>query len=447
MEYGIISVIPILILIVGIIVTKRLQEMLILSVFVSAILLYGTGFLTGVIELLYMAMASDTFQFLVLIIFGFGAMIAIFEKSGALLGFGNTLSKFATSPKKSLVTTWFLGLIIFIDDYLNALAVSSSMRSITDKKLVPREHLAYTVNATGACICVLVPFTSWSAFAVGVVNDYNLGFTDYVAAIPFMFYPLAAVVIALLLAVGLLPKVGLMKKAYERVEQGGPTMPEEKGSAIVKATLNTDVKKSSPLNFIIPIIVLVIVMMYFDNDLIHGIIAALVVQAIMYISQKIMTPTQFMTNFGEGLTTMTTLAFIILLALAIGEGNRELGLSEYMIEVFTVFISPQLLPLIAFLACGFIAFITGNFWALIVLVAPIFMPLSFEMGVNPSLMIAAIMSGVALGSQACFYSDAIFMTSAGTGVSPVLQVRTIMPYVLLGAVIATALFLGAGFIF
>lgn len=38
------SVIPILILIVGIIVTKRLQEMLILSVFVSALLLYGTGF-------------------------------------------------------------------------------------------------------------------------------------------------------------------------------------------------------------------------------------------------------------------------------------------------------------------------------------------------------------------------------------------------------------------
>jgi len=35
--------------------------------------------------------------------------------------------------KSALMTTWLLGLVIFIDDYLNALTVSSAMKKVTDK--------------------------------------------------------------------------------------------------------------------------------------------------------------------------------------------------------------------------------------------------------------------------------------------------------------------------
>ena len=60
------------------------------------------------------------------------------------------------------------------------------------------------------------------------------------------------------------------------------------------------------------------------------------------------------------------------------------------------------------------------------------------------IIIAAIMSGVALGSQSCLYSDAIFMVSAGTGVSNTGQFEVVLPYTIIGAAFAAILFLVVG---
>lgn len=81
---------------------------------------------------------------------------------------------------------------------------------------------------------------------------------------------------------------------------------------------------------------------------------------------------------------------------------------------------------------------------MIVISFPIFLPMAVSMGVNPSLVIAAVMSGVALGSQACLYSDAIFMVAAGTEVPNDTQFRTVLPYVLIGAAAAALMFIIAG---
>ena len=51
-----------------------------------------------------------------------------------------------------------------------------------------------------------------------------MGMKEYMGAIPFMFYPICAIVIALLLAYGFIPKIGELKRAYERVEAGGSVL-------------------------------------------------------------------------------------------------------------------------------------------------------------------------------------------------------------------------------
>jgi Na+/H+ antiporter NhaC len=322
------------------------------------------------------------------------------------------------------------------------------MRNITDKMKIPREHLAYTVNSTGACVCVIIPFTSWAAFAVGCMKEYDLGFGDYVSSIPFMFYPWVAVVISLLAAIGVIPKVGPIKRAYRRVEEGGDTLPppDKSGATpIVSMESAKDVKPSGPLNFLVPIVGLIVVMILFDNDMIHGLIAALVIQAVLYMAQRIMTLTQYMNALLEGVTSMANLILTILIAFTLAGINENLGFSEYVIGVFTSYVSPTLLPVLTFLICAFIAFTSCSFWALIVIGTPVFVPLALGVGVPPTILIAGIMSGVSLGSQCCFYSDAVFMTAAGTGVSNVPQVRASAPYVLSGVVIATIAFLIVGF--
>ncbi len=447
MDYGIISCIPIAVLIIGVLITKRMAEMIILSSLIGAILVHKGDFFSGYIGMMYGALSNPSYQFLLIILLGFGGMTKLFEKSGSLMGIGNALSKYADSPKKSMVVTWIVGIIMFVDDYLNVLATSFSMRTLTDRNGVPREHLAYGVNSMGACVCVLVPFTSWAAFAIGTISEQGLGFSDYVRSIPYMFFPWIAIIVCLLVAIGVIPKVGLIKKAYERVAAGGPVHVEEKaGASLVNIEVDENTKPSTPLNFIVPIVVLIVAVLVFENDVIHGIIAALVVQAVMYIAQRIVTLEEFMGTLFEGISSMAPLAVVISFAYVLGSANDAMGFAPYLIGIMTKAISPQLLPAFAFIVVGLVAFAAASFWVLIIITVPIFIPLSVSMGVDPAIVVAGIMSGVAFGSKFCFYSDAVFMTSAGTGVSNMTQIKAVAPYVLGSAALAILFYLVVGFV-
>jgi len=299
----------------------------------------------------------------------------------------------------------------------------------------------------GACVCVLIPFTSWAAFAVGTISEQGLGFNDYVRSIPYMFFPWIAIIVCLLVAIGVIPKVGLIKKAYERVAAGGPVLLEEKaGASLVNIEVDENAKPTTPLNFIVPIVVLIAAVLIFDNDVIHGIIAALVVQAVMYIAQRIMTLEEYMSTLFEGISSMAPLAVVISFAYVLGSANDAMGFAPYVIGIMTKAISPQLLPAFAFIIVALVAFAAASFWVLIIITVPIFVPLSVSMGVDPAIIVAGIMSGVAFGSKFCFYSDAVFMTSAGTGISNMTQIKAVAPYVLGSAVLAILFYLAVGFI-
>ena len=59
---------------------------------------------------------------------------------------------------------------------------------------------------------------------------------------------------------------------------------------------------------------------------------------------------------------------------------------------------------------------------------PVFVPLTLPMGVTAPVIIAAVMSGIGLGYSTCFYADAVFMTTAGTGVSNITIIKATQPY-------------------
>ena len=208
--------IPLLILIAGALITKRIMEPALISSVVAVAMLEGGNFVNGYVGKMYEVLSNPSYQLLVFVGLGFAGISALLEKSGAMLGFRRVMEKICRTRSQTIFFTWLLGGIVFIDDYLNALAVSASMKGISDEKRIPREHLAYTVNCMGACVCVLLPISSWAAFAVGCASEQNMGMTEYLQAIPFMFYPICAILISLLLAFGKFPRLGELKKAYRR---------------------------------------------------------------------------------------------------------------------------------------------------------------------------------------------------------------------------------------
>ena len=433
-----IMLIPIILLVIVAFISRNLLFSMICAAFLAVVIECKGTFFTGFIDHIYEVLGNSTLQYILIFAVLAGAMIKLLEKSGAMTGFSKIMNKLANSSKKSMFLTWLLGGIVFIDDYLNALAVSTTMIGITDKQKIPREHLAYTVNSMGACVCVMLPITSWAACAISTLNDTGMGNKIYIQAIPFMFYPIAAIICCLLLALGIMPKIGNMKKAYERVNSGGDTLDEISKSTSEEIPVSNE--KGNPWFFIIPMVVLVVVTIIFNINLVAGLMATLVVQGILYITTKTMTFKEFFECVERGAESMTEINLVVVAAFIMNLALSNMGFSDLVIKYCSENITPQLLPLIVFLAVAFLAYVTANFWALVVLTIPIFVPMAVKMGVNPAIIVGAIMSGVAFGSHCCMYADAVFMTSVGTGVNNMVQVKAMLPYAAIGGIFAIAMY-------
>lgn len=413
-----------------------------------AILIYYRGdFLAGIVESLYATISDPSYQFAVFMLIGFGGMIKLFQESGALVSFGNWAAKHASGQKKPLILAWLISLALFVDDYLNVLTVTFSLKDITDKNGIPREHLAFQANAVASCLCVLIPVSSWSSFMIGMLGTQDLGFSNYAGAIPYMFYAVITVILCLLIAAGVFPKLGTLKKSYERVEDGGPPLLVEEGSrSLVDIEMAENQSASSIFNIIIPIVVLVAGVMIFDHDLIMGIIIAVIVQFLMYTVQKVMTVGEFFENFFEGAKSMCTLAIVIFFGFILTSINKKLGFFDILIGGINHSIPAWTLPAITFLLVGFTTFATAGCLVMQIISIPLFIPIATALAFPVEPVIAAIMCGINMGYGCCFYSDSVFMTAAGTEVSNLRIIKTTIPYAVMTIALTTVAFLITGLI-
>ena len=127
-----------------------------------------------------------------------------------------------------------------------------------------------------------------------------------------MFYPPVMILLSLLLALGIFPKAGGLRRAYQRVRDGGA--PFERNNSDEKLVNITDVDEnnvSSAWNAIIPLAALVGGTILFGNDLLHGIIIALIVQFLLYVISKRMTVGEYFDHFFAGAKGMTSIAIVV----------------------------------------------------------------------------------------------------------------------------------------
>ena len=357
---------PLVFLIIYALKTRKMADAMVLATLLALVLLHRQHFLSGTVNALYTALGNSSYQFVLCVVIGFGGMITLFQQSGALMGFRDLLMKIARGPKQTLVLAWLLSAVMFVDEYLNALTVTFSMRGITDKNRIPREHLAVQANIMACCLCMTIPFSSWTAFSVGLISEYGLGFGDYLKAIPFMFYPLCMMLFCLLLAVGVLPKAGVLKQAYERVAAGGPAFEQDKSAEKLVDISDVDEDRvSSPWNAIVPLAVLVGGTILCSNDLLYGILLTLIAQFLLYVPQKLMTVGQYFEHFFAGAKGMTSLVIVVGLGFVLSDANRELGLFDILINGMGRALPAWLLPVMTFLLVGLTVFAVGGVLAVI----------------------------------------------------------------------------------
>ena len=164
MEYGIVSLLPTALVLVLAVITQRTLESVIAGAIFAFLLMDGIGFVDTLAEVSRDVLMDEDIAWIILVCALYGVFIALLVRSGGSMAFGNLLLKRLRSKGQSLFATWLLGLVIFLDDYLNSLTVGASMKAVTDRFKASRAMLAYVIDSTAAPMCLLIPISSWGAY-------------------------------------------------------------------------------------------------------------------------------------------------------------------------------------------------------------------------------------------------------------------------------------------
>ncbi len=449
-SYYALSLIPAAFLLIFIFYTKRILEALALGAMLGYVMKYGLGFFEPLSGELLNIMMDESIGWLIIVCGLMGSIIALIEKSGGAYAFGEWVSKKAKTRRNTLLWTWVLGMVLFVDDYLNCLTIGSSMTRVTDKHKVSREYLAYVVDSTAAPTCVLVPISTWAIF-IGILmvdnglGDSGTGVAQFIKTIPYNFYAWAAVLIVPLVITGIIPIFGPLKDAEKRARETGVLAPPGSEKIDMKAGEVVEVPDRPNIwYFFLPILVLVGATVYFELDMQMGVLATLGFIFVYYLAKKVITPLDYADMVILGVKNMLFPLSLVILAYWFAAASEEIGFISYMIEIGERFMTPQLLPLVIFIIFGITEFIMGISWGMYIIALPIVIPLAIGLGANPYLAVGAVCSAGIWGSHICFYSDATILTSAATGCENFRHAITQMPYGFIAFVISAIAFLIAG---
>ena len=453
-------------------ITKEVYSSLFLGVTAAAIFACGGNALMAVDHVTntgFISAISGTagiFLFLVVL----GIIVALINKAGAAAAFGRWAKTHIQSRVGAQLASFFLGVLIFIDDYFNCLTVGSVMSPVADNHKISRAKLAYIIDATAAPICMIAPISSWAAAVSEYAGDAGVsGFELFVKAIPYNFYSLLTIVFVVALVV--------MKADY------GPMRTHERNAILYGDVHSTDERvdgmeteqnpRGRVIDLLLPVAVLIAIsvvgMLYVgglwvsDTTLIDafgntdatvalpwGGLIALAVVVLWMLVRKLVTFKEAMECIPKGFVAMVPAIIILTMATALKNiSNDQLGAAAYveaLMQSETAQSLQNFLPAVIFVVACFLAFASGTSWGTFGILIPI---VSEMFGATDPLLIigmSACLAGAVCGDHCSPISDTTIMSSAGARCVHVNHVSTQLPYAITVAVISYICFLMAGFV-
>ena len=445
-SFGAISLIPTVVVISIAVLTHRPILALLSGVIAGLLLINPATVIGGVADLSLEIMMDETIGWVIMVCGLMGSLIMLLIKTGAASAFANTLAAKANTRDKSLLVTWLLGMVIFIDDYLNAIAIGSSMKKVTDRYKVSRSMLSYVVDSTAAPTCVIVPISTWAVYFAALLEDTGTaaageGMRMYISGIPYMFYAWIAIMLVPLVATGRLPLIGPMKHAEAMAQKD--TLALEQVTEFDEGADPSDTG-ATLWTFLLPLLSLIGFSWYFDIDLLKGVMVTLAITVPMMVLQNLLSFKAALDAVMDGFKIMLPPLAVVVTAFMFKAVNDQLGLPQYVIDSVTPLMSPLMLPLVTFITMALVAFATGSSWGVFAIAIPIVMPLAVAMDVPIPLMIGALLSASSFGSHACFYSDSTVLVAQSTGSGVMEHALSQLPYALIAASLAGPLFVLVG---
>lgn len=378
-----------------------------------------------------------------------GAPLAFMRFSG---GVDATVRKLvnagvATNARRTGLVTFFTGVVIFIESNLSVLTAGILSRGLFDKFKMSRERLAYIIDSTSAPVCILILLNGWGAFVLGLITPYAMEQSPVsilVATVPLNIYALSTLMVVFYTV--------WTGKVY------GPLANTE-----VELSTNetsTTSKQGRARDMLIPLAVLVFGMLGFmvwtgngdimagsgTKSVLYATVLATIVAFLLLIRQPRFSHRQIIEEGFKGIGEILPLVSILLLSIALGASVKELGTGVYIAGLVADYLPLFTVPAIIFIAGAFASFTTGTSWGTFALLVPIAMPIAINLGLPPSLVLAAVLGGGVFGDHCSPVSDTTAVSSLAAGCDILDHVKTQLPYALFCGFITIVAYLVLGLV-
>ena len=474
------SLLPPIVAIVLALISKEVYSSLFLGCLVGALLytqfapwdtivtLVGADY--GIVSVLADSYNMGIIVFLVTL----GIMVDLMNKGGGSEAFGRWAKKTVTSRAGAQLMTMLLGVLIFIDDYFNCLTVGAVMRPVTESHKISRAKLAYVIDSTAAPVCMIAPVSSWAAAVSGYVNSDNVsGIEMFIKQIPWNYYCLLTLLMIVVISVLNIDYGSMLTHEYNaQVKDDLFTTPERPFAGDDEYETGSK-GKSSVLDLLVPVIVLIIICIvslvysggYFDGGLtfmeafsgadagaalaIGGLIGCVFTFIYFWLRGAIGFEKSF-ESVPQGFIQMIAPILILTFAWTLCSFTRYAMYSAEFVKNAMAGAGDLkvFLPAVIFLIGAAIGFATGTSWGTIGIMAPIVVAV-FDYDVEPILCtigLAAACSGGVMGDHCSPISDTTIMASAGAHCFHLNHVFTQLPYALTVSGVAFVSFILAGLI-
>ncbi|MGL5328085.1 MAG: Na+/H+ antiporter NhaC family protein [Peptostreptococcaceae bacterium] len=488
-KFGMWTLIPPLVAIVLAFLTKNVVVSLFIGILSGSFIINISGsnsfsaLITAFLDVVSRAVGSlaDPWNAgIILQVLAIGGVINLVAKMGGAKAIAEALAKRAKTAKSTQLITWFAGLLVFFDDYANALIIGPMMRPVADKMKISRERLAFIIDATAAPIAGLAIVSTWIGLEVGLIGDAFTGigveadaFGVFLQTIPFRFYNILILAFIVITSITL-KDFGPMREAELRARRGRSAQAE----AAIDSSEHSELEpkegvKLSVWNAIIPIgtlIVAALVAFYYsgytaiiggeDTTLIQlftdapfsfnaireafsasdasvalfqSALLAGVVAIVMAVAQKIFTVSEAIDVWVDGMKTLVITGVILILAWSLSSVIKELGTAKYLIQLLSGSFPAFLLPSLIFVLGAIISFSTGTAYGTMGILMPLAVPLAHSINPEMSFIVvstSAVLTGAIFGDHCSPISDTTILSSMGAGCNHIDHVRTQMPYAL-----------------
>lgn len=475
MDYGWLAILPPLVAIVLAFVTKRVLISLFLGLFTGGIIIVGGNPFSGVVYSLDTIVASITDEWntnLLLFNLLMGSGVAFIWRLGGSEALTVWARKRIKTRKAAGIGAWLLGIVIFFNDYVNAAIVGNVFRDISEEQKISSERLSYILDSTAAPVATFF-ISDWIAFQIGMIKSgiETAGitgiepFTAYLYSIPLNLYCIFAVLFVGMLVISGRDFGPMLKAEHRAITEGKIVRDGAKPMLDVNYELG-EPKDTKPMliSFFLPLIVLVGVTLFGfwftgrgaggltdilgasdpAKSLLWGAFAMTFTGIVMAISTRIMTLSEAMDTFVDGLKLMLLACVILVLAWSLGGITGEMDLAGFIVNTLPASLPFVFVPITIFLLGMLISFATGTSWGTMTILTPIAIPLAYTLTGDVHISVAmagVVFSGAIFGDHCSPISDTTVLASIFSGADHIDHVSTQVPYALTTAVVAVLMYL------